>query len=47
MIIVDIGFQEPTAETTQDNDSRSNMIISAYNLAQNRARLTAEIRGLV
>lgn len=44
MIIVDIDFQKRNVEITQDNHTMSNTIISAYNLADNRARLAVEIR---
>lgn len=46
MIIMDIDFQEHSVEITQDNRTRSNMIISTYNSIDNRARLDFEIRGL-
>lgn len=46
MIIVDTGYQERSIEMTHDNHTRSNTVISRYNLVENRAKLTIEIRGL-
>lgn len=40
-IIVEIDFQERSVEIQQDNRTKSNMIISTYNIAENRARLMA------
>lgn len=42
MIIIDVGFKERIFRIAQDNRTRSNIIISAYNIAENRAMIIAD-----
>lgn len=46
MIIEDIDIQDQSVKIRQDNLTRSNMLVSTYNFADNQSRLTVEIRGL-
>lgn len=46
MTIMDINFQVCSIGIKQDHRSRSNTIISTYNLAENRARLTVKNKGI-